>query len=122
MPVEFEKYRESRDDDDDDDDFDWTLREGSNAHTILSFLAEHPEQEFTPKEIHEATDVTRGSVGKTLQRLEERQLVRHAEPYWAIGEDDRVGAYLGMLSSLDTVTEREGIEDYDEWREATNAE
>jgi DNA-binding transcriptional ArsR family regulator len=121
MPVEFEKYRESRDDDD-DDDFDWTLREGSNAHTILSFLAEHPEQGFTPKEIHEATDVTRGSVGKTLQRLEERQLVRHAEPYWAIGEDDRVGAYLGMLSSLDTVTEREGTEDYDEWREATNAE
>ncbi|PSP37246.1 TrmB family transcriptional regulator [Halobacteriales archaeon QH_7_65_31] len=117
MPVEFEEYRESSD----GDDFDWTLREGSNAHTIMSFLAEHPEQGFTPKEVHEATGVTRGSVGKTLQRLEEHQLVRHAEPYWAIGDDDRVGTYLGMLSSLDTVAEREGTEDYDEWREAADA-
>ena len=117
MPVEFEEYRESSD----GDGFDWTLREGSNAHTILSFLAEHPEQGFTPKEIHEATGVARGSVGKTLQRLEQRQLVRHAEPYWAIGDDDRVGSYLGMLSSLDAVAEREGTEDYDEWREAADA-
>ena len=76
MPVEFEEYQNSND----DDDLDWTLREGSNAHLILSFLAEHPDQGFTPKEIHEATGVTRGSVGKTLQRLADRQLVRHAEP------------------------------------------
>jgi DNA-binding transcriptional ArsR family regulator len=118
MPVEFDKYRESSH----GGDFDWTLREGSNAHTILSFLADHPEQGFTPKEIHEATGVARGSVGKTLQRLDERQLVRHAEPYWAVGDDDRVGTYLGMLSSLDAVAEREGTEEYDEWREATDSE
>jgi response regulator of citrate/malate metabolism len=117
MPVEFDEYRHS----DERDDFDWTLREGSNAHTILSFLAEYPDQGFTPKEIHEATDVARGSVGKTLQRLEERQLVRHAEPYWAIGDDDRIGAYLGMVSSLDTIGEREGTERYDEWRNAADA-
>jgi hypothetical protein len=116
MPIEFEEYRKSRD----SDGFDWTLREGSNAHTILSFLAGHPEQGFTPKEIHEATGVARGSVGKTLQRLEERQLVRHAEPYWAVGNDDRIGAYLGMLSSLEAVGEREGTEDYDEWRDAAD--
>ena len=118
MPVEFEEYRKSSS----SDGFDWTLREGSNAHTILSFLAEHPEQGFTPKELHEATGVARGSVGKTLQRLEERQLVRHAEPYWAIGENDRVDTYLGMVSSLDAVAEREGTEDYEEWREAADAE
>ena len=116
MPVEFDSYRASRD----GHDFDWTLREGSNAHAILSFLAEHPEQGFTPKEIHEATGVARGSVGKTLQRLEDRQLVRHAEPYWAIGDDDRVGAYLGMLSSLDAVAEREGTESDAEWRAAAD--
>jgi len=67
-------------------------------------------------------DRPRGSVGKTLQRPEARQLVRHAEPCWAIGDDDRAGAYLGMLSSLDAVVEREGTEDYDEWREAADAE
>lgn len=116
MPVEFDTYQKSEG----DDEFDWTLREGSNAHTILAFLAEYPEQGFTPKEIHEATGVTRGSVGKTLQRLEDRQLVRHAEPYWAIGDDDRVGTYLGMLSSLDAIADREGTEDYTEWREAAD--
>lgn len=115
MVVEFEEYEEST-----DEEFDWTLQAGSNSHKILAFLAEHPDQGFTPKEIHDATGVTRGSVGKTLQRLEERQLVRHAEPYWAIGEDDRVGTYLSMVSSLETISQREGTEDYDEWRNAAN--
>jgi len=115
MPLEFEDYQEST-----DEEFDWTLREGSNAHTILAFLAEHPEQGFTPREIHEATGVTRGSVGKTLQRLKERQLVRHAEPYWAIGDEDRVGTYLGTVSSMDAIAEREGTEEYDEWRTAAD--
>jgi len=117
MAVEFEEYQESSD----NREFDWTLQEGSNSHKILAFLAEHPDQGFTPKEIHDATGVTRGSVGKTLQRLEERQLVRHAEPYWAIGEDDRVGTYLSMVSSLETISQREGTEDYDEWRNAANS-
>ena len=117
MTVEFEEYQESSD----NREFDWTLQEGSNSHKILAFLAEHPDQGFTPKEIHDATGVTRGSVGKTLQRLEERQLVRHAEPYWAIGEDDRVGTYLSMVSSLETISQREGTEDYDEWRNAANS-
>ena len=116
MPVEFEQYQESND----DGEFDWTLREGSNPHKILAFLSKYPEQGFTPKEIHEAAGVTRSSVGKTLQRLKERQLVRHAEPYWAIGDEDRVGTYLGMVSSLDTIVEREGTEDYQEWRRAAD--
>ena len=117
MTVEFEEYQESSD----NREFDWTVQEGSNSHKILAFLAEHPDQGFTPKEIHDATGVTRGSVGKTLQRLEERQLVRHAEPYWAIGENDRVGTYLSMVSSLETISQREGTEDYDEWRNAANS-
>lgn len=112
MPVEFDSYVDSKG----DNEIDWTLREGSNAHTILSFLSEHPDQGFTPKEITEATDVPSGSVGKTLKRLEERQLVRHEEPYWAFGDDDRVGTYLGMLSSLETITDREATEDLDDWR------
>ena len=118
MPVEFDNYVDSKE----VNDFDWTLREGSNAHTVLLFLAEHPDQGFTPKEIHEATDIPRGPVGKTLQRLEERQLVRHSEPYWAIGNDDRIGTYVGMLSSLETIIDREGTENLDEWRNAATEE
>jgi len=44
----------------------------------------------------------------------------HARPYDSY--DDRVGTHLGMLSSLETVAEREGTEDYEEWREAANDE
>jgi hypothetical protein len=41
-------------------------------------------------------------------------------PNWAIGDDDHTGSSLVMLSSLDAVAEREGAEDYDEWREAAD--
>lgn len=68
MPVESDQYQELQD----DDGIDWTLREGSNAHTILAFLSEHPEQGFPPTELHVATGIPRGSVGKTVQRLDER--------------------------------------------------
>lgn len=111
MPVQFDEYAETH------EEFDWTLQEGSNSHRILAFLADHPDQGFTPSEIAEATGINRGSVGKTLQRLEERQLVRHAEPYWAFGEDDRVGAYVASLDSLRTIEEREGTEDWAAWED-----
>ena len=111
MPVRFDEYAAL------DHEFDPALREGSNGHRILSFLAAYPEQGFTPKEIHEAIGVPLGSVGPTLQRLKERDLVRHREPYWAIGEDDRVGTYVGMLNSLKTVDDRYGAESWEEWSE-----
>jgi hypothetical protein len=49
--------------------------------------------------------------------LEERQLVRHKKPYWAIGEDDRLAAYGGMLSSMEAIEDRHPPEDEDEWVE-----
>jgi DNA-binding IclR family transcriptional regulator len=84
MPVEYDKY--------DPDGGRMDLSEGTNAYKILSFLAEHPETGFTPKEIHEKTGVKRGSVGTTLSRLEDRGLVRHKGDVWAIGADDRLAA------------------------------
>lgn len=84
MPVSFDKY--------DGDSGRMDLSEGTNAHAILSFLAERPDQGYTPKEIAEGTGVKRGSVGTTLSRLEDRDLVRHKGEVWAIGEDDRLAA------------------------------
>lgn len=106
MPVDFREY------DPDGETGGLHLREGSNAYRILEFLAGHPEQGFTPKEISEATDVPRGSVGATLTRLRERDLVRHKEPYWAIGEDDRVAAYAGMAHGLAAAEDRLGADDW----------
>ena len=107
MPVQFDSY--------DEDKGRIDLTEGSNAYAILSFLAQHPEQGFTPTEIHETTEIAYGSVGPTLKRLEERNLVRHKEPYWSIGHEDHLAMYAGMQSTVEAIEERFGSEDPDDW-------
>ncbi|WP_254542955.1 MarR family transcriptional regulator [Halomarina pelagica] len=102
MPVRFDDYEEQA------DELNWTPTEESNPHKILTFLLGHPDVGFTPSEIAEATGIPKGSVGPTLQRLHERGLVRHKEPYWAIGEDDRIAAYQGMLLSMEALRDRYG--------------
>lgn len=112
VPVEFDTYEEGAGRMD--------LSEGSNARAILSFLAEHPDQGFTPTEIHESIGIAYGSVGPTLARLEERGLVRHKAPYWSIGHGDHLATYAGMRSTTEAIEERFGPEDPDDWLE--NAE
>jgi DNA-binding transcriptional ArsR family regulator len=112
MPVQFDDYESQP------GEVNWVPTEGSNAHTILSFLLEHPETGFTPSEIAEATGTPKGSVGPTLQRLESRDLVRHREPYWAAGTSERVAAYEAMLRSMDAIDARED----DEWVEVDRTE
>lgn len=87
----------------------------TNAEQILSFLAANPEQAYTPKEIHEATDVARGSVGVVLSRLETRDLVRHRGEYWAIGSADEIDKTLSAMAAGRAATDRLGPEDPDEW-------
>lgn len=94
------------------------LSDGTNAHAILSFLAENPDIGFTPKEIHEQTGVARGSVGTTLSRLEEHGLVRHKGEYWAAAEDDRLGAAAAMTLSMDAADlEADRYAEDDGWAE-----
>ena len=90
-------------------------RERTNAEKLLSFLAAHDEQAFTPEELHEATDVARGSVDVILSRLEDRGLVRHRGEYWAIAEDADIETTLTSLATSRTATDRFGAEDPDEW-------
>jgi DNA-binding transcriptional ArsR family regulator len=108
MPVQFDEYESSG------DGVELTIREGSNAHRILAFLLDHPEKGFTPREIAEATDVPKGSVGPTLQRLAERDLVLHKQPYWSAARDDRIASYEAMLASMASLADRYGDEG---WRE-----
>lgn len=107
MPVQFDTY--------DEDVGRIDLSEGSNAHTILSFLADHPEQGFTPGEIHDATEIAYGSVGPTLARLKQRSLVQHKAPYWALGHDEHLATYAGTHSTIAAIEERFGPEDPDDW-------
>lgn len=101
MPVKFDEYDPA-----DANGRMLDLDEGTNAHTILTFLVEHREYGFTPKEIHVATGVARGSVSPTLRRLSDHGLVRHKGTQWAAAADDRIAAYQGMHLSLEAVADR----------------
>jgi DNA-binding MarR family transcriptional regulator len=86
--------------------------ERTNAETVLAFLADSPDKAFTPKEIYEATDVPRGSVGVVLSRLEDRGLVRHRGDYWAITDDDeRLRSASQLHQFHESATEQYGEED-----------
>jgi len=87
----------------------------TNAEEILSFLATHPNQAYTPKEIHEATDVARGSVGVVLSRLEEQELVRHRGEFWAISDTEDIDKTLTAMATARAATDRFGGEDPDDW-------
>lgn len=70
---------------------------------MLEHLLSNPGIGYTPSELAAATDVPRGSVGPTLQRLEAAGLVRHKEPYWAATEDDRVAAATASFLGVEAV-------------------
>ena len=75
------------------------IKEGTQPYTILTFLLANDDQAFTQTEIHEATDIPRGSVGVVLARLEERGLVRHRGRYWASAEDERIASYAAQQAA-----------------------
>ena len=114
MPIDIERFES-------DPEEDLQSRGRTNAEVILSFLATSPEQAYTPKEIHEATDVARGSVGVVLSRLEDRDLVRHRGDYWAVAANGDVDQTLNAMRTANTVTERFGPEDPDEWGNGVEA-
>lgn len=64
MPVQFDTYNE--------DVGRIDLSDGSNAHSILSFLADHPEKGFTPSEIHDEHFATYTGMHSTIEAIEER--------------------------------------------------
>lgn len=108
MPIRIDRFE--------DEDPD-RLREGgpTNAEVVFAFLNGHREQAFSPKEIHQRTEIPRGSVGVVLSRLEDRGLVRHRGEYWAIEPDAEVDVTLSSLATGRDATDRFGPEDPDEW-------
>ncbi|WP_158854329.1 helix-turn-helix domain-containing protein [Halorhabdus sp. CUG00001] len=97
MPINIDRFEN-----DPEDTLD--IQEGTQPHTVLTFLAINDEQAFTQTEIHEATDIPRGSVGVVLSRLEDRGLVRHQGRYWAIGDDERLASYAAQQAASSAST------------------
>lgn len=112
MPVNFDEYRETRDETD-----ALPVDPSSNAYEILSYLATYPELGFKPAEIREHVDVPVGSLNPTLARLEERGLVEHESPYWSAGDDDRLAALDGTIASMRAFEERYADDEFDGWHE-----
>lgn len=108
MPIDIESFESAPEE---------ALRAGgpTNAERILSLLASRADEAFTPGELHDATEIPRGSVGVVLSRLEERGLVRHRGEYWAVAEDADVETTITSMSTARTVTERLGPEDPVGW-------
>jgi DNA-binding GntR family transcriptional regulator len=58
-------------------------RDQTHVESVRRFLADHPEEAFTLREIRQATDVPQGCVGSALARLADAGHVRHRGQYWA---------------------------------------
>ncbi|MCH7659276.1 MAG: MarR family transcriptional regulator [Euryarchaeota archaeon] len=115
MPIDIERFEGAPENE---------LHGGGETHAdrVLSFLATHSEQAFTPKEIREETGIARGSIGVVLSRLEERELVRHRGEYWAISNERDAATTLTAMEAARAVTERFGPEDPDEWGPGVDGE
>lgn len=87
----------------------------TNAERVIQFLAQHPDKAYKAIEIAEATDVNENSIHPVLNRLEERELVRHREPYWAIGDLEAVRDATLVSSTAGYLDEILGLESREEW-------
>lgn len=66
---------------------------------LFRFLLANADKAFRQREIVDAVDVPKGSVGPTLKRLEERGLVEHRDRFWAVSDAEHAVASAGLLSA-----------------------
>lgn len=92
------------------------LADMTNGERVLRFLAHNDDRAFKPAEIAEQTGVNKNSIGNVLGRLEDRALVRHKGPYWAITDDEqRLASFSDYFQTTSALNERLGEEDPEEW-------
>lgn len=91
----------------------------TNAERVLGFLARNRDKAYKAVEITEAAGINENSIHPVLNRLDERGLVRHREPYWAIGDLDAVRDATMLHSTTEFLDEELGPESRDEWLTAT---
>lgn len=94
----------------------------TNAERVLRFLARNRDQAFRAAEISEATGVNQNSIHPVLRRLEDRDLVRHREPYWAVGDLDDVRDATVFHSTAEFLDDELGAESREEWLDAARTE
>ena len=90
-------------------------RRKTNAERVVEFLARNRDKAYRAIEIAEATGVNEHSIHPVLNRLEERGLVRHREPYWAIGDLEAVRDARLFGSTAEFLDDELGPESRGEW-------
>ena len=103
MPISIEEFETHEPD------------ERTNAQRVVAFLVRNRDKAYKATEIAEATGVADNSIHPVLRRLADRGLVRHREPYWAIGDLDTVrdaSLFHSLAAGLD---ETLGSESREEW-------
>lgn len=103
MPINIDEF-ESHDPDDE-----------TNAERVVRFLARNRDKAYKATEIADATAVDENSIHPVLTRLEDRRLVRHREPYWAIGDVEDVRDATVVSATSEFLDEELGPESRDEW-------
>ncbi|OYR55475.1 TrmB family transcriptional regulator [Halorubrum halodurans] len=87
----------------------------TNAERVVRFLIRNRDKAYKAAEIAEATEVSENSIHPVLNRLAERDLVRHREPYWAIGDLDVVREATTFGSTAGFLDDELGPESRKEW-------
>lgn len=112
MPISIDEF----------DEFDPEDRRVTNAERVLRFLLQHRDQAFKAAEIADETGVAENSIHPVLSRLEDRGLVQHKEPYWAIGDLEAVRNAAVFQSTAAFLDDELGPESRDEWLDAAEDE
>jgi len=90
----------------------------TNAERVVNFLARNCDKAYKAVEIAEATGINENSIHPVLNRLEDSGLVRHREPYWAIGDLEAVRDAAVFGSTAAFLDDTLGPESRDEWLQA----
>ncbi|WP_247729913.1 MarR family transcriptional regulator [Halovivax limisalsi] len=111
MSIDIDRFEEGSPDE---------LRELSNPERVLRFLYGNRERAWKASEIAARTSVSENSIHPVLSRLEDRELVRHKGPYWAITDDlDRLRRAYDTHRVTQLFDDLYGSEDRDEWVSAS---
>lgn len=110
MPITIDEFEE----------FDPIENGPTNGERVVRFLLKHRNQAFKASEIADRTGVNENSIQPVLGRLRDRGLVRHKEPYWAIGDVEAVRDAFVHSETVSFLEEELGPESRTEWLEAAD--
>lgn len=115
MPISKDEFQTI----DDGDSSMLDLTPDTTQGRIYRFLLENADQAFRQREIVDAVDVPKGSVGPTLKRLERRALVDHRDRFWAISDAEHAVASAGLhgAATADHLDGGFADEDVTDWME-----